>query len=303
MRRTLGRARRLGPHPPRGVAAGHDHRRPSGPRSRCCSPPSGSCCCSAPSTSARWCSAARSSGRASWRCARPSAPRGGSWCASCSSSRSCWPRPGRWPGWLWRRRCCRCWWRACRPKCRARPRSRSTAACSLAVLAASVGLAVAMALLPALVALRPGLQPLLRQRHGTDTPGRQRALGGLVAAQVALALVLGIGAGLMLRSMWNLQRVDPGFDPDGVLAFRLQTTSKYRALAVGPAVPAAGRRAPGGPAGGDRGGRDRPPADERLLVDDRRAPPGPAAGARRERRRRWAGASSGASTSRRCAFR
>ena len=56
-----------------------------------------------------------------------------------------------------------------------------------AVLAASVGLALLMAVLPALVALRPGLQPLLRQHQSTDTPGRQRALGGLVAAQVALA--------------------------------------------------------------------------------------------------------------------
>ena len=51
--------------------------------------------------------------------------------------------------------------------------------------------------------------------------------------QVGLALVLGIGAGLMLRSVWNLQRVDPGFDPRGVLAFRLQTTSKYRVLTTG----------------------------------------------------------------------
>jgi putative ABC transport system permease protein len=102
-----------------------------------------------------------------------------------------------------------------------------------AVLAASVGLALLMAVLPALVALRPGLQPLLRQQQSTDTPARQRALGGLVAAQVALAVVLGIGAGLMLRSMWQLQRVDPGFDANGVLAFRLQTTAKYRALTTG----------------------------------------------------------------------
>ena len=49
-----------------------------------------------------------------------------------------------------------------------------------------------------------------------------------------------------------------------------------------PAIPAAGRRAPGGPAGGDRGGRDRAPADEPLLVVDRRASPGSAAGAGRE---------------------
>ena len=107
------------------------------------------------------------------------------------------------------------------------------AAVFAAVFGASVTLALAVGVAPALLALRSGVQPLLRQRHGTDTPGRQRALGGLVAVQVALALVLGVGAGLMLRSMWNLQHVDPGFDPDGVLAFRLQTTSKYRTLPTG----------------------------------------------------------------------
>lgn len=101
------------------------------------------------------------------------------------------------------------------------------------VLVVAVGLAVAMALLPAAMALRPGLQPLLRQSRSTDTPGQRRALGALVTAQVALAVVLGIGAGLMLRSMWHLQRVDPGFDAQGLLAFRLQTTAKYRALSTG----------------------------------------------------------------------
>jgi putative ABC transport system permease protein len=101
------------------------------------------------------------------------------------------------------------------------------------VLAVSVGLALLLALAPALVATRPGLQPLLRQQAPTDSPTHRRALGGLVAAQVGLALVLGIGAGLMLRSVWNLQRIDPGFDPRSVLSFRLQTTSKYRALTTG----------------------------------------------------------------------
>jgi predicted permease len=101
------------------------------------------------------------------------------------------------------------------------------------IFSLTVGLAVVMAFVPALVSLRPGLQPLLRQQAGTGTPGRQHALGGLVAAQVALALVLGIGAALTLRSLWQLQRVDPGFDPFGALTFRLQTTSSYRGLTTG----------------------------------------------------------------------
>ena len=101
------------------------------------------------------------------------------------------------------------------------------------VLAGSVSMAVIVALLPAAITARPNLQPLLRQSRTTDTPGRRRALGMLVAVQIGLAVVLGIGSMLMLRSMWNLQRVDPGFDPDNVLTFRLQTTSKYRDMTRG----------------------------------------------------------------------
>ena len=81
------------------------------------------------------------------------------------------------------------------------------------VLAGSVSVAVIVALLPAVITARPSLQPLLRQSRTTDTPGRRRALGALVAVQIGLAVVLGIGSMLMLRSMWNLQRVDPGFTP------------------------------------------------------------------------------------------
>ena len=103
----------------------------------------------------------------------------------------------------------------------------------LTVLATSIFVSIAVALIPALITARPNLQPLLRQSRATDTPGRRRALGALVAAQIGLAVVLGIGSMLMLRSMWNLQRVDPGFTPSNLLTFRLQTTSKYRALTNG----------------------------------------------------------------------
>ena len=101
------------------------------------------------------------------------------------------------------------------------------------VLVVSIVIAVLLALVPVIIAARPELQPLLRQQQSTETPARRRALGTLVAAQVALAIVLGIGAGLMLRSLWNLQHVDPGFDARNVLVFRLQTTSKYNNLAAG----------------------------------------------------------------------
>lgn len=101
------------------------------------------------------------------------------------------------------------------------------------ILGATVLTSVVMALVPVAIAARPELQPLLRQNQSTEAPERRRALGTLVAVQVALAVVLGIGAGLMLRTLWHLQHVDPGFRPDGVLTFRLQTTSRRLNLTQG----------------------------------------------------------------------
>ena len=52
----------------------------------------------------------------------------------------------------------------------------------------------------------------------------------MVSVEIALALVLTIGAGLMLRTLWHLQRVDPGIDVDRILTLRLQPTSSgYKA--------------------------------------------------------------------------
>ncbi len=72
-------------------------------------------------------------------------------------------------------------------------------------------------------ALRGVPDPLaLRESAGTTASRRQLALRrGLVAAQVALAVVLLAAAGLMLETYRNLNGVDPGFDPRGVLTAQI----------------------------------------------------------------------------------
>ena len=58
-------------------------------------------------------------------------------------------------------------------------------------------------------------------RGSTAGRSRIRARQVLVVGQVALALVLLVGSGLMARSFWHLKSIDPGFDPNSVLRFRL----------------------------------------------------------------------------------
>ncbi|MEA2559192.1 MAG: putative transport system permease protein [Acidobacteriota bacterium] len=69
----------------------------------------------------------------------------------------------------------------------------------------------------------PDLVPALKDggRGGTAGKARHRARQVLVVAQVALALLLLVGAGLMLKSFWGLADVDPGVKPEGVLTLRL----------------------------------------------------------------------------------
>ena len=87
--------------------------------------------------------------------------------------------------------------------------------------------------LPALNASRADLATILNTggrggSHGRDT---RRTLNGLVVAQVALAVVLLIGSGLLIKSFALLQRVDPGFDVAGRVAFDLNLPRRdYRDL-------------------------------------------------------------------------
>lgn len=77
--------------------------------------------------------------------------------------------------------------------------------------------AVAMGLTPALRAGRPDLRGALQATRTRPDRAQQRMRQALVVAQVSLALVLLVGAGLFVRSFRALNRVDPGFDPTGVL--------------------------------------------------------------------------------------
>lgn len=89
------------------------------------------------------------------------------------------------------------------------------------VAAASlIGLLVAavVAVVPAMFASRAAVFAIVRDGSRTVDGGGGRARGALVSAEVALALVLLVSAGLLARSFWTLSRVDPGFRPDRLLA-------------------------------------------------------------------------------------
>jgi predicted permease len=121
------------------------------------------------------------------------------------------------------------------------------------VLLFTTGVSLAAGLLfglvPALHASGGHLTPALREESGRTSSGglRARLRNTLVVAQVALCLVLLVGAGLFLQSLRRAQRLDPGFDPSNLAltafdvfpagydtvrgtAFRQQVLERVRAL-------------------------------------------------------------------------
>ena len=93
----------------------------------------------------------------------------------------------------------------------------------------SIAVAIAFGLLPALHASRTDLRDNMNESAGgTVSPYARRVLSGLVVIEVALALVLLVGAGLMTRSFTKLLQVSPGFDSTNLVAARvLLPTTKY----------------------------------------------------------------------------
>jgi putative ABC transport system permease protein len=96
------------------------------------------------------------------------------------------------------------------------------------VLAAGIGCSLLVSLLfglaPALHARVDHLQSGLQEGGGRATLGhaRLRLRRMLVVLEVALAVVLVIGCGLMLRSFSRVQKVELGFDPDGLVTMQIQ---------------------------------------------------------------------------------
>jgi len=90
-------------------------------------------------------------------------------------------------------------------------------------LALSVATGVAFGLAPALGASKVDLNHSLKESGRGSTGGKRqyRLRGLLVSAEVALALVLLVGAGLLIRTFVVLNRVDLGFDPHSVLTLRI----------------------------------------------------------------------------------
>jgi putative ABC transport system permease protein len=138
-------------------------------------------------------------------------------------------------------------------------------------------------LIPAIRAARVELVDSLKDgsQNSSAGAGRQRLRGALVITEMALAVVMLAGAGLMLRNLWALQKIDLGFNPDRVLTMRLalpatQYDTPEKAVAFFQQVLANVRAVPGV----ERAGLLRllplaaPIGDSGLMVEGYQPPPG-----------------------------
>jgi putative ABC transport system permease protein len=96
--------------------------------------------------------------------------------------------------------------------------------------ALSIVTGLAIGVVPALSASRPALQSTLKEsgRGATSGRGQRRLRSGLVVAEVALAVVLTLGAGLLLRSFLSVLSIDPGFQSDRLLTLQIALPNNYQ---------------------------------------------------------------------------
>jgi predicted permease len=116
-----------------------------------------------------------------------------------------------------------------------------------AVLSATT--AVLFGIGPALRATRTDLGPSLKTSAQKGSITRGLATKALLTAQVAITLVLLVGAGLLVRTLYNFSKVDVGFNADNVLVFRidpaLQSDSSFRIFDLYDRIMAAIEAVPG----------------------------------------------------------
>lgn len=100
------------------------------------------------------------------------------------------------------------------------------------VLLFTLGISIATGIfagaLPAWRSSKTDLNDALKQGTGrtASDSGARRTRSALVAAEVAFSLMLMVGAGLMVRSLWLLTGVDPGFDPKNVLTLTASVSAQ-----------------------------------------------------------------------------
>ena len=99
------------------------------------------------------------------------------------------------------------------------------AAVLLFTLGASLVTGILFGLAPALQTSNPALTETLKEGERNSSPGHNRTGKVLVVAEVALTLVLLVGAGLLVRSFWRLMNVNPGFNPLHLLALQISVNA------------------------------------------------------------------------------
>jgi putative ABC transport system permease protein len=96
------------------------------------------------------------------------------------------------------------------------------------VLGFTLGISILTGLIfglaPAWAASRAGAGEALKEggRSATAGTARQRLRSAFVVAEVAVALILLVGAGLLVKTFWKLRSVEPGFNPDRMITMRVE---------------------------------------------------------------------------------
>jgi predicted permease len=101
----------------------------------------------------------------------------------------------------------------------------------LFTMSVSILTGIVFGLVPALKSLRTEIHELLKEGGRGSSASRHRTQSMFVVVEMAMALVLLVGAGLMIRSLAALWSINPGFDPRNVLAFDLSWTSNPKITA------------------------------------------------------------------------